>query len=455
MPRLSEVIEFAENFVGMLQSIEAIGERDEEYWNLLEVNSPSISENMRDRGFVREKLSSLDNGAKQVICVWAGLHPLQRRNDENRLVEYIVNNQNMPGLKNALVLTDFLMRRRPDAIETISRLILPAERFNLVFESEIERNSKRFCYALLAFLQNPHNLRTLMLFESAERVGYQRYYLTTRIPDIDDQNEIEELLQRAQENIDRGGNRRNIDVGLMNDILNEYERTHGRKQSICFDVFQDDDQDTTLIFVFRTLKETAIREVEGTIFADEAELIVLRASDRMRIVDEHSYKGVGIQIATVLTSQLLDDANLQYIPSDETTQLNDLENLITALNQENDERIQFKEIYLETAPIEGSPKMILRSDEDQTITRSLEHLNQRNINLLQDFRDFKNIKIGFVVTRADNSLKSYIFKVAFKHLGQNLYYLTYSTANIASRIRSNFETHLRDNYNVNAIPGKG
>jgi len=409
---------------------------------------------MVDPANVESKLASLDITGKQVICFWIGLPPLYRNQDIVSLARHISANRDSIGFQTIILICDFLYRRRPDAIETVSRYILPEEQYNFVVSNDIEANSKRFCYAILAFIQEPHLLRTLMLFESAERAGYTRYNLVPRTPGIDNADRIDELMKLAEERITKGVDLKTLDVGRINNVLNKFEGRHGQKVSLCLDIYSGHTDGTAIIFILRPLRETFIREIDGIIFAEEAEIIVLRVYEGMRIVDEHSAKGIGIQIATEIASEFLGIEDLQFIKSSETTDLHDLQNLIQNLMKRSDDRLHFRELYLEMAPIEGSPKLVIRSDEDLTIVGALEFLNSRGVDLLQDLRDVKNIKIGFVVDTG-KELKSYSFKIFLTNLGQNLFYLPYSTANIASRIRENFEAYLKENYNVKVFPGKG
>ncbi len=455
MPSLNEVLEFANNFVTLLPPLRGIQAQTEEFWNQLEVNSPLIIENLNDPIYIRDKLASSENAVKQILCLWAGLQPLERGNDGEYLIDYLISNLDDAGIQTVFLINEFLFHKRSDSIETISRLILEPEPYSFVYSSNILPNSQRFCFALLIYFQNPYRLRSVMMFENAERVGYQRYYLSTKIPDIDDEDRITELRQIAEEKIEQGIDLEGIEIGAITDILAEYENSVGNKQSVCFEIFHDTEQEITLIFIFRALRETAIREVGRTLFADEAELIVLRVSDQMRSIDEYSSSRIGKSLATAIVSSILEDVNLEFIPAEEITTRQNLDNLFNALLNESDERIQFREIYLQTAPLDGSPTLIIRSNDSQTLVHPVQFLNQRGIDLLSDYQDIKNIKIGFVINVGKDSQKSYIFKVSLRYLGQNLYYLPYSTAHIATQIRANFESHLGENYSVRVFPGKG
>jgi len=448
-------IEFAEELISYLPPLGDIRGQSDDFWNKLEVNSPQIIQEMSESDNVVTIIPSIDKGAQQICAMWTGLAPLQDNRDLESFVDYIASNRVSIGLQTIILLSQFLYRRRPDAIETISRLLLPVEQFNLVSKSDIETNSKRFCCALLAYIKNPHYLRTLMLFENAERAGYTRYYLIPDFPEEDDPSLAQRLFEEAEKRIDQGIDIKTLDVGFINDVLINFEGMYGRKESICFDIFQDTEKKVALVFILRSLRETFIREIDRLIFGDEADLIVLRISENMHVIDERSERNIGVEIANELAKISLDIRNIKFVESGETTSAKNLDKLFNALIDENDERLQFRELNLKTAPIDGSPILMMRSDEGETIVSALRFLDNRNVSLMQDYRDIKNIRIGFVVEKSDGSIKPYSIKVFFKHIGKNFYYLTYSTANIASYIREDFENYLEENYDVQVIPGKG
>jgi len=450
MPRFADHTAFAEDFVAQLPSLQDVEARSSAFWDMLEVNANRILDDAKDIESVESSLSLLGVGGLQALCLWAGLEPLQTKADlKSALAEYLVANLGISGCQTIISMNEFLYRRRADAIKTICHLILPEAQFNLVHSSSLDANSKRFCYATLAFLQNPHQLRLLMVFESAERAGYTRYVL---IPKMDIGEEAAEL---AQQHIEAGADLTLLDIGKVNDILEGFERRHGRRESLCSEIFEDDASGMTLVFIFRYLRESHIREVESVVFAAEAELIVLRLYDRMRAVEEHSTSGIGVQIVAAIASELLDDPNIQYIEDTRLTRQDDLERLVDALVNEEDDRLRFQELYLESAPVEEAPTLILRCDKSRNLSRPLEFFRQRNVDLLQDLNDVHKLNVAFVIESTTGKQKAYIFKVYCKQASPGRYYLPYSVANISTRIRSEFEAYLRGMYNVRVIPGTG
>jgi hypothetical protein len=241
----------------------------------------------------------------------------------------------------------------------------------------------------------------------------------------------------------------------VNDILDGFEQGPGRKRSMCFDVFEDEENEMTEIFIFRDLRESHIREVDGVVFGDEAELIVLRLYNRMRSVEEHSSTGVGARVATALASSLLDASQVHYIKDAELTEQDDLQALINTLADDKDARLRLRELYLEDAPIQDSPTLILRCKKDESLSRSLAFLQARDIDLLTDLQNIRNLKIGFAIPSDEDPDKTdlYSFTVYCERASSMRYFVPYAVANIPTKVRIEFEAYLRGEYNVRAVPG--
>jgi hypothetical protein len=456
MPRYADYTEFAASFLDSLPSLQELESQTNEFWDLLEVNAERVLEEANDPEFLEEAFSNLGIAGLQVLCCWASLEPLQARIDlKSTIAGYLADNLTRSGCQSIILINEFLYRRRANAIEAISRLLLPAEQFEIIYSSDAATNSKRFCYALAAFALNPHNLRLLMLYESAERAGYTRYVLVPRSETPTGNSIAGELVSQAQKHIEAGVDLAQIDVGIVNDLLDDFERRYGHQKSQCFEVFKDDQGGTALIFVLRYLRESYIREVDSVLFGEEAELIVLRLCDEMRTIDEHSSTGIGVRIATAIASGMLGDANIRYIEDTKLTKREDLEDLLDVLRASSDVRLWLRELYVETAPIDQAPILILRCDKNLSLSSPLEFLEHRDIDLLQDLHNIRSLKVAFAVPSAKDEDKDdfYSFTIYCDGPHSGDYFLPYVAANRPTDIRSQFEFYLSEKYNVRIVPG--
>lgn len=452
MTRYSAYNSFAESLLAYLPEIADLEVRNENYWNQLEVNTSRVTDEMMDSEIVARKLNSIGAAGQQVLSIWLGRAPLSSQRDVVEFAEHIVTNREESSILTVMLIIDFIYRRRPDAIETLCGLILANEIFSFIERSSAEINAKRFLYTVAAYVKNPHYLRLLMLFESAERVGYKRYNLVAETPDGDDADEVAELRRFAEEKINQGADLSDLAVGRINAALEAFERTHGQYKSLCYEVFHDESAGIALVFIFRYLRESHIREVEQTIFAEEAELIVLRFSDKMRLVEDHSISGIGTKIATLVASDILEAQNVKYVRSEYLNSAERVDNLIQALVAESDDKIRLHELYLFTAPLDDNPILMLRSSSRHGIAKALRDLSERGTYLLNDLDDIRHISIRFDVPIDDDNSRSYSFKVFVHHVRSDRYFLRYSVANIATSIRQDFERYLRKNYDVRVFP---
>lgn len=455
MPRYADYTDFAHEFVEMIPEPEGFPARPPGFWEQLEVNSQRVLQDANDPEYVEGGLSPTGAGGLQVICLWAGLEPLQSRADLTAAAaRYLSENLQQSGCQSITLINEFLYRRRADAIESASRYLVPKDCFSLISSSAIGRNSKRFCYTVLSFLGSPHYLRMLMLYEKAERAGYSRYVLVPKRETSLGNPIDKESVTKARQQIEDGLDLATLEAGTINDTLDGFEHGHSQKESICFDVFKDDDNDMTEVFILRDLRESHIREVDGVVFGDEAELIVLRLYDRMRSVEEHSSTGIGKCVASAVASSLLDDAQVHYIEDKELTEQHKLRALIDALVGDTDSLLRLRELYLEHAPIEDSPVLILRCEKTRSLSTPLEFFKARDVDLLSDLEDVRSLKISFAVPSGDNgdSTDLYSFTLYCESAGSTKYFVPYAVSNIPTRVRLQFEAYLRGEYDVRVVP---
>lgn len=457
MPRHAGHTDFAGKFAELLPSPQDLEARSSGFWEQMEVNSERVLEDAKDAEFLAGRFSSLGAGGLQVLCTWAGLDPRQTRADlTSALADYLVENLDHSGCQTVVLLNEFLYRRRADAIEAACRLLVPRERFEMVRSSRISVNSKRFCHTVLAYLKLPSHLGVLMLYEKAERAGYIRYVLVPR-REIAGAAVDKESVTLAQEHIKAGADIQALEVAQVDDILDGYEKRYGHKKSLCFDIFKDTEDEMSEVFIFRDLRESLIREVDGVVFGDEAELIVLRLYDKIRHMEGHASTDIGVSLANAIARALLEDVNVHYIEDQELTEQKDLQTLVDALAGNKDVRLRLRELYLDGAPIEGAPILILRCEKDKSLSTPLDDFQTKDIDLLQELHNIRNLKIGFAVPSEEDEDKEdvYSFTVYCQRVRSMRYYVPYKAANIATDVRSQFEKYVREKFNVRVVPGTG
>jgi hypothetical protein len=225
----------------------------------------------------------------------------------------------------------------------------------------------------------------------------------------------------------------------------------GGKHSVCARTLHESDN-STLVFIRRELKEASIPEMDRTLFGDQVETIVLKFGDRLRILEEHSVKQIGVSIAGAIVSHLL-DAKVEYLDDSTRTTREALNAFLTALSQNKDERLRLVEIYLRQSPLEDSPILIVRCEKDRSLASALDFLEKKQISLLEELDDIRHTSVAF--DRIVGEKKApYIFKLRFDPVA-SFYLVRYSRSRLSRYFRNQFERYLRETYNVKAIPATG
>jgi len=459
MPRIVDHSDFAQLFVALLPEFQSVFGQSDTFWNQLEVRVDRIKEELQDVELVKGRLSSrLGVGMLQALCLWVGLPMIPNRTVlAETLGEQLTGNPSAPWSQDVFFLLDFVHNRRHDSIETISKILLPQDTFDLIQYNEIDAHSKRFAYVMQVYYREPSQLRLLMLLERGEAIGYSRYSLVPKAFEGED-SMSEEAAEQAALRIQQGADIRAIEIEVINQVLEAFEARRGAKRrSVCFGIHKNEGGEAALIFILRDLREAYIREVDRTLFGDEAESVVLRVSDRMRTIEEHSEKDIGPRIADALAAHLLGDSNVEYLEDKSRTDLEHLNHLIEALREGRDDSLRLQEIYLKYAPIEQSPVLILRCNKSADLSAPLRFLAGNNIRLLEDLDNIRNISVVFERELPSGETQAYIFMLFFERIVPNQYFVRYSQRGVGApmEFRGHFESYLKENYNVQAIPGTG
>ena len=419
------------------------------YWERLRVwHSRVITERLNDVDYVQTQLSHLGLRFLQFLRDWTELSVRVNTISaiSTALAERIVERSTESWSQDLFLLLEFVNNRSYDAIETIGRVLLPPEVVQFVDNATSTPNARRLAVAMNVYFQNPDDLALLMLFEMAERSGYTRYALVPQF-DIPEQ-EAEDATQRIQQGFDLTA----LTAADVNQVLDAVDSKYGgRRYSICTHIFQEG-SDSTLMFIYRILKEANIPEIDRTLFGDQVETIVLKFTEGFRILEENSTKQIGASIAGTMASHFL-EASVAYVNDSTHTTDEAFIELLDVLQKGSDDRLHLVELYLHQSPIEGSPALILRCEKEQSLVRALEFLESRYLQLLDELDNVRHIGVSFSLDQ-DKKAMRYIFKLRFDRVGRS-YFVRYSGSRISRRLGGQFELYLREAYRVKVIPATG
>jgi hypothetical protein len=444
--------------IGGLPDFTDIPSSPDHFWSLMEVNNKRIRQQMVTPDYVKERLPVLGSVGIHLLAKWIGIDLTQTKKPNEAIevvAEQFAARANQIPYQTILFLSEFVYRRQTGPIETLSQLLLTADTFALISDSDIDEWSRRFCYVLIVYLQKYDNLRLLLLFENGERVGYVRCTLTP-IAERSGQPLNDEEVHRVETKIKNGVNLGNITRERVDSVLEEFESLPDGRRSRCFGVIDEADG-TKLVFILRAWREAIVRQVEDVVFADEAELIVLRLKDKGVRLEEHGSSTNSRRIAAAILGDLLGEKAVQYLKTTQTTARNKVDDLLNKqLMADIDDQLRLQELYLLNSAVDQTPLVILRCDKQDTLTRPILDLRERGIDLLANLDDIRHIKIVYVINKGTRYEKAYSFKIFFKvDKKTGDFFLPYSVANVPTQVRASFEEHLWREYEVRVIPGTG
>lgn len=345
--------EFAQTFIEALPAPEEMQNRPDDYWNKLEVRIGRIREEILDREKIEGRLlKELGTSALEILCLWLELEMgPTRRNLAEAIAEYLTEHPMAAVSVDIICLMECTYNRRYDSIETAGLSLLSQNIGDFIRDSELDPKSKRFAYATQLYYHDPLYLRLMILFERAEALGFTRYVLAPMRYDERDEpldaDEIAEVERRVGAGIDHNI----LEIRMVNSVLEDYERgERSGRSSRCYGVHHLPGSGRSIVFIYRDLREALIREVDRTLFGDEAELIVLTFFDRLRGLDSHSIGSTAPQIASFITARVLDGARVIYLKDDSYSSDEAIQLLLDRVSQALDERLRLQEVYLDVAP---------------------------------------------------------------------------------------------------------
>lgn len=424
-------------------------DKNDQYWNLLEVNSKRFLEEATLQDYVNSRLRNIENYVLIAIWVWLGFQlPSKISNLRQMLIDHITSTLSCSQCKTIVLISEFVYGRSPEAIERVAKFLLTEDQFTNVNNAPINANSRRLCYALLIYLHKPSQLQLLALFASAERSGYTRYNLIVNTTGKNTNESTAELNQKIEQGYDLSS----IDTALIRNIMSNLDGASSQRRSLCSDVFYESQNNSCLIFIWRYLREAHIREVDGVIFANEAELVILRLSNNLRSIEVNKEHGSGVRIAQAIASKVYSSDNLKYVLDAHFTPKSDIENLLQ--NSNNSDRFYLRELQLKSSSIENTPELMIRGQHNLSITESLEFLKKKGVDLLKDLADVKHFKLCFTIYTPNMGPKAYIFKIALtkSKADKDRYLLTYPGANIPMYVCTEFENYIKNEYKIHVIP---
>jgi hypothetical protein len=437
------------------QSNGSIPTLTDDEWNNLKVNTKRIQNDATDRQAVADQIGSLAPMYIQVLHDWLGLSVtarLTRDEVQEEIAAYISSNNQDTKCLTILYIVEYTRRKRERAVLEVAQDTLSQSNFQLVTTSGLSDTAKRDLLILLTFCANKRRLKTLMLYNRAERSGFVRHSLQAD-PDLDTQ-QTQADYQAAKNDISTANTSNTLTLSAVDQALQVFESNARQgRQSRCFDVFENVGSTSgRLVFILRGSGEQAIRQLNDVIFTDRADFFMVRLEDDLRMIDTHPRIRWDKDLATTLAREIIGNDDIEYVPEQQVTAAADLEKMIRELRAGNDPDMELYEVDLENAPIVSAPRLIIRADDNSgLLADALSDLDSKGVSLTDNLDAMRVLGVAFESSIRQGEAYKFRFKV-FPD-GNGDYYLPYSDSVKASKVCRQFERHLASTYNVYVYPG--
>lgn len=431
------------------------------FWNELGLWESRIIEEMQSLDWMATKLSRYDRTFLDAVAEWLDITV------EKPTIALLAQKLSKEALATGerwaktLFLVDALVHNRShQAIDQIGAHLLSQHITESLAAASLSPRSKRLLIALHIYANNPSDLELMLLYERSERYRYNRYVIHTH---SSGQGQIAApqpgTLRHPSQILPEEANRSraaaenhigSITVDLVNQALVTFEAgRRGGRHSRCLHVLHDSDG-RAVVFIRRVLRQRSIAELDQTIFGDEAETIVLKFRHDMHVIEERSTEQIGVFIAQEIAHLCL-GTEVAYVQDNTFSETPDVKRLFSTLRQGDDPALTLVEVHLASAPLPGSPLMMLRGSQAHPIGQAIDTLADKGLDLVQQVEDIHQIGIGFLGEHSGNPF-TYIFKVRFEKGAGEQIRLSYFTAQSSSIICQKFESHMRENHDIRVLP---
>lgn len=429
--------------------------RSTDFWNTLEVRADRILSELRNPSYVANQLERLNSSFTRALLEWITFDtdiPTW-----SNLAEIVCDQPDQIWVETIFLLMQFCEGKKYESFRTASQVLLVEDQFTPVDGHYEHMQTDRFLLALRVFCDEPEKLRFLLLWDNVDTRAYQRYSLVPVIPSQNDK-ELEgdgPTLSEIEQAIEAGIGIEYLTTDFVDSVLEEFEanRTSNRR-SKCQGVLATDNGESCWVFIKRQLRENHLTEVDRTVFADEAELIIVRFRSEMREIDIKFELKDTIDLVSKFPSRLL-RVPVEYVPVNETASESDVREFLQYLLADRDTTLKLMEVDNAGLQLAGSPRLILRGDKTTGIFEAVTHLRERHgLDLFETLGNLKSIKLSYsslISTRAKTP-PSYIVVVYLQQLStEGRYFISFSTR-APMRDRAAFENYMWTEYDIRIVP---
>jgi len=217
---------FAQGCVDTFPQTDQVPQLDNDEWGVLEVNARRIRRETADEDWVLGEISAFPVTLLRILSLWFGVdHEQTKKGLLSDLAGYIADDTSDTARLTIPFLREYVRGKREGPIERLAKHTLPEPNFRRLTGDDVRTSTKKHLMVFSLFFEKKERLRTLMLYNRAERAGYVRHELR-----LDDENDDE--YEQVLATIEQADTSSKLTQEKVNDAPSAYEDSQGGRESL-------------------------------------------------------------------------------------------------------------------------------------------------------------------------------------------------------------------------------
>lgn len=442
---------FALSYRSFLPECYDVTEVDDVSWNRVKVNTVRCDKELHFPEKVQQKLKGLHESLVGALCLWVGIEAERGPDLRTALANHLSYRRTEPVAKLIYYLLNFCDRKRFDAVEKYGYTLLDSEEAEFLgrYTQRLRLNSVswRFAFALLVYCTEPRRLLVLHLAVQTEDLAFSRYKIGTS--SVEDSSDAEQSLAALAQAIAESPKLlESLDEQAINTSLQTFEADRAtEKESRCWCVHRDSETGRKTIFILRQTREEHIQAVDKVVFADKAELIVIRFMANIEIVELHARDKTGRELVGHFIGNQIRQPNVSYENIPPKVEPSALVALVRKLSEDGDRKLRLIGVQLRQAPLAGHPCLALDVQPGDSLRPALLQLKNQQLDVLAELRVIERLTLRFSTETKESS-----FDLRPACQTDGWYQVAYSAFKVGADTKKTFEEHLGKTHRVHVYP---
>lgn len=442
---------FAPSYRSFLPDRDDVRELEDVSWNRVKVNTARCEKELHSPEKVHQRLKGLHESLIWALCLWVGIEAESGPDLQTDLANHLSDHRTEPVAKLIYYLLNFCDRKRFDAVRKFGYTLLDSEVAEFLGHHtqrlKLNPASWRFAFALLVYCAEPRRLLVLHLAVQTEDLAFSRYKIGTS--SVEDSSDAEQSFTALVQAITESPKLlESLDENAINTSLRSFEEDRAtEKESRCWCVHRDAETGRKTIFILRQTREDHIQAVDKVVFADKAELIVIRFTADIETVELHARDKIGRELVGHVVGDQIRQPHVSYENIPHKVEPSALVAFFHKLSEDGDRKLCLIGVQLRQAPLAGHPCLALDVQPGESLRPALMQLRNQQIDLLAEPRVIERLTLRF-----STGSKGYSFNLRPACQSDGWYLVAYSVSKVGADIRKEFEEHLDKTHKVHVYP---